>query len=168
MEIVFTKGARTDAIAMTRADGTCADTTFPHKGPVPHDAVHLFVERELGLESGFWGLVAQGRHPDGLAAMARDGGHASAKRLCVPDAAIAQLIQAERVVECFEADMWSGQTGAATDLADLAATACAASAVAAPQLTEAAIARIRAELGAFAREWTAAPLGHVARVKWGP
>ncbi|MEJ2410561.1 MAG: hypothetical protein P8Y48_14945 [Novosphingobium sp.] len=35
-------------------------------------------------------------------------GHASASRAQVPDPAIVELPQAERPVECFEADFWAG------------------------------------------------------------
>ncbi|WP_305016849.1 isocitrate lyase/phosphoenolpyruvate mutase family protein [Mycobacterium tuberculosis] len=43
------------------------ETTFPKKGFIPHDAVHVFVERELGLKDAFWGMVKAGRHPEEIA-----------------------------------------------------------------------------------------------------
>ena len=79
--------------------------------PIPHDAVHFFVESELGISDGFWGLVAAGRHPEEVQDIAKAGGHASAGRAEVPDAAIVRMIQAERTVECFEADLWGGSKG---------------------------------------------------------
>jgi hypothetical protein len=56
---------------------------------VPHDAVHVIVERELGLVGGFWGMVAGGRHPEEIQALA-EGRRAcrSASRAAVPDAGI--------------------------------------------------------------------------------
>ncbi len=57
MEITITKGQGEDRIAIVHADGRRMDTTFPKKGFIPHDAVHLFVERELGLRQAFWGMV---------------------------------------------------------------------------------------------------------------
>lgn len=166
MRIEITKGAQDDRIALTRRDGSTATTRFPKKGPVPHDAVHLFVERELGLQQGFWGMVASGPHPEEIIAIAKAGGHASAKRAGVPDAGIVELLQAERVVECFEADLWSGGAGPAADLIALAQTACAGSAVPLPALDEPAVTRIRAALRPFAQHWMAAPVGHVARLEW--
>lgn len=166
MRIQITKGLRDDRIALTRADGSRAETLFPKKGPVPHDAVHWFVERELGLARGFWGMVAEGPHPEEIQEIAKAGGHASAKRPGVPDAAIVQLLQAERLVECFEADLWGGGDGDPADLIALAETACGYSAVPLPPMDGSVVGRIRAGLGDFARAWIAAPAGHVAVLEW--
>lgn len=165
MEIKITKGRLLDQITITRADGSSAATTFPKKGPVPHDAVHWFVERELGLARGFWGMVAGGLHPEAIAELAKSAGHASASRATVPGAEIVELLQAERLVECFEADQWGGG-GAAEDLIAVAATACEYSHVPLPALDPAAVERIRENLGQFARDWTAAPQGFVTVLEW--
>lgn len=165
MKIAITKQARHDVIAIERADGSHAATTFPKKGPVPHDAVHWFVEHELGLTRGFWGLVAAGHHPEELVELAKAAGHASASRAGVPDASIVELLQAERLVECFEADLWGGGGDDAMLLA-IARTACEASHVALPVLTDGAVGRVRGKLADFAREWIAAGAGHVARFEW--
>ena len=165
MQITFTKGQTEDWITAIRADGSRAETRFPKKGPVPHDAVHLLVERGFALEMGFWGMVAAGHHPEHLAALAKAAGHASASRAEEPDASIVELIQAERLVECFEADLWSGGGDEAT-LLDIARTACGYSHVAMPPLADDGIAAIRAELGTFAQGWIAAPVGYVATMQW--
>lgn len=166
MKIAITKQRSDDAIAITHADGTVVHTRFPKKGPVPHDAVHWFVEQAFGLPLGFWGLIAAGHHPESLVELAKAAGHASAKRAGVPDDGIVQLLQAERIVECFEADLWSGGRGADADLLALAETACAASHVAMPPVPDGAVAQVRAQLGAFARDWMAAGEGHVAWFEW--
>ncbi len=166
MKIAITKGRGSDAIAITRADGNRADTSLSQKGPVPHDAVHWFVERAFGLELGFWGMVAAGHHPEDLLELAKAAGHASAKRASLPDAAIVELIQAERIVECFEADLWSGGSGAEADLLAMAETACASSYVAMPAVPAGAVAQVREGLGRFAREWIAGPHGHAAQFEW--
>jgi hypothetical protein len=165
MEISITKGRLLDQITIARADGTCVATTFPHKGPVPHDAVHWFVERELGLCQAFWGMVAGGLHPEAISELAKAAGHASTSRACVPEAEIVELLQAERLVECFEADLWGGG-GSAEDLIAVAATACEYSHVPLPALDAAAVERIRDRLGQFAHDWIAAPQGYVAVLKW--
>lgn len=166
MQITITKGSTEDRIAIVRSDGSLAETRFPKKGPVPHDAVHWFVERELGLANGFWGMVAAGRHPEEIQEIAKAAGHASAKRAGAPDAAIVELLQAERLVECFEADLWS-PGGASADLVALGETACAYSHVPAPAgFDEAAAERICGGLAAFAQIWTAAPQGHSATLEW--
>lgn len=166
MEITITKGQSEDRIAICHADGRRVETTFPKKGFIPHDAVHVFVERELGLKTAFWGMVATGRHPEEIAGIAKEAGHASASRNTVPAASIVELLQAERLVECFEADQWSGSSGAVEDLIAMAEVACTSSHVPLPAMKAAQVAAIRAEIIAFARNWVAAPVGHVARFDW--
>ena len=166
MKIVITKGRGSDAIAITRADGTRADTTLSQKGPVPHDAVHWFVERAFALDHGFWGMVAAGHHPEDLLELAKAAGHASAARFTVPDAAIVELLQAERLVECFEADQWSGCRGAVEDFLAMAKVACESSHVPLPQLDAQQVAAVRAQIVAFAAEWVPAPVGHSASFGW--
>lgn len=168
MLIEITKGHRDDAIRIVRADGSMAATRFPKKGPVPHDAVHWFVERALGLNDGFWGKIAAGAHPEELAALAKAAGHASASRAGDPDASIVELLQAERLVECFEAELWSMADGAGDDagLIAMAETACAASRVSLPALSPATIAAVREPLGTFSAQWCAAAPGYVAVLGW--
>jgi hypothetical protein len=166
MKIEITKGRSADYIAVVRGDGSRVETSFPHKGPVPHDAVHWFVERGLGLQHGFWGMIAAGAHPEDLLEIAKAAGHASAKRAVVPDASIVELIQAERLVECFEAELWSGGSDDAGLLA-MAEAGCEASHVPLPAMTPSALGGAREALGAFAADWIAAPVGHVARLDWG-
>ena len=166
MQITFTKGRGEDWIGIVRGDGTRADTRFPHKGPVPHDAVHLFVEAGLGLARGFWGMVGEGRHPEELAELAKLGGHASAKRASAPDDGIIELLQAERLVEVFEADLWSGSHSDECALLDLGHTACSYSHVPLPDVAEGSIETIQFAIAEFAEGWTPAPFGHVAEFSW--
>lgn len=166
MQITFTKGTREDWIGIARGDGTRADTRFPHKGPVPHDAVHLFVEAGLGLAQGFWGMVGAGRHPEELAELAKLGGHASAKRAAEPDDAIIQLLQAERLVEVFEADLWSGSHSDESELLELGRTACSYSHVELPEVPTGAAQKIQFAIAAFAAGWAPAPIGHNAEFSW--
>ncbi len=165
LTITITKGQRDDHIAIVRADGTSAQTRFPHKGPVPHDAVHYFTERGLDLPGAFWGLIAQGRHPKEIAALAKAQGHASAARAQMPGADIVQLLQAERLVECFEAQLWAQ---AAPDVAflDVARVACESSHVPLPPISLDQCCAVMDEIFAFARIWMAAPVGHVATLEW--
>jgi hypothetical protein len=165
MRITFTKGAARDTISLARDDGTGAAFEFPHKGPTPHDAYHFFVERELGLGRGFWGLVAHGMDPEAVGAMAAAGGHASAKRARKPDGEILELIQAERLVECFEAESWSG----APDDEGIRLMALAgweASHVPPLALGGVALGKIRAEIADFAREWGELPPGGSLALQW--
>ena len=166
MEITITKGQTEDRIVIIRDPGDRIDTRFPKKGHIPHDAVHLFVEGELGLKQAFWGMIAGGRHPDEIAGIAKAAGHASAARNTVPDPAIVELLQAERLVECFGADRWSGGSGPVAELLAMAEVACNASHVPLPVIAAAQVEAIRSQIADFARAWMAAPQGHVARFEW--
>lgn len=165
MRITITKGVHADSIALVRADGSRAAFAFPKKGPYPHDAYHFFVERELGMARGFWGLVAGGMAPDAVQALALAGGHASAKRAAAPDAGIVALLQAERLVECFEAASWSGGADDAAIMA-MAEPGWAASQVPPPAGVEAKLGMIRARLDDFLDAWRALPEGAALELEW--
>jgi len=154
MQITITKGETDDRVEVLRGDGSCVATTFPHKGPLPHDLVHFVVESELGISDGFWGMVAAGRHPEEIAAIAKAAGHASAKRAGIPDAAIVEIVQAERAVECFEADLWDSSQGDPETFRAVLAAACERSFVPAPEVTDAAMQRIRGSLVEFGGQWS--------------
>jgi hypothetical protein len=161
MRNATTKGKSGDRIALTRADGSGAAFGFARKGPYPHDAFHFFVERELGMARGFWGLVAGGMAPAAVQDLARAGGHASASRAKVPDAAIIELIEAERLVGCFEAASWSGGAEDAGLMA-MAEPAWANAHVPPPP----GVAAIRRALGAFLDQWRALPEGGTREFDW--
>jgi len=165
MRIDITKGKSDDAIAILRADGSRADTRFPKKGPIPHDGVHVIVEHALGFSDAFWGHVARGRHPEEIAQLAAEAGHPSAKRARDPAAEIIQMIQAERLVECFEAETWGGPGDLAV-LQSVADAAMAQSKVPAVPLAADAVARIREDLAAFAAAWRALPIGGRFSFDW--
>jgi len=165
MRITITKGASGDRIAVTRADGSRAAFGFPRKGPYPHDAYHFFVERGLGMARGFWGLLASGMAPEAVQALAAAGGHASAKRAELPDAGIVELIQAERLVECFEAASWGGGADDAAIMA-MAEPAWAASRVPPPAGLPEALGAIRAGLDAFLADWRVLPEGGIVELEW--
>jgi len=165
MRIAITKGASGDRIAVTRPDGSRATFGFPRKGPYPHDAFHFFVERELAMTRGFWGLVASGMAPEAVQELAAEGGHASAKRADEPDPAIIQLVQAERLVECFEAASWSGGADDAGIMA-MAEPAWAASLVLPPAGVAARLGAIRDGLDAFLGAWRALPEGGTLELEW--
>lgn len=167
MQIRIQRGATADRLEAQRPFGDTAGFSTPHKGPVPHDVVHLFVERAFALQRGFWGLVAEGLSPDEIQALATAGGHASAARAGPPDPGIVQLLQSERLVEIFEADLWSGGQGEEADILSLARVACGASHVPAPTPPEGAVARVQADLADFTRTWTALPRGGEVELAWG-
>ena len=165
MDVTITKGLTDDAILILRANGGRAETRFPKKGPVPHDAVHFIVEETLGLTHGFWGMIASGIDPDEVQELAKAAGHASAKRAAVPDASIVMLLQAERIVEAVEAALWSGGTDV-EGTRHLAESGCLASHVAVPEMHDTQIAEILARVRDLRDVWGPAPKGHQLHFHW--
>lgn len=159
LDVTITKRSRTDLIEIRRENGAIERYDFPKKGPIPHDAVHFFVEEALEFQHGFWGMVAMGVRPAEIQEIAKAAGHASAKRASKPDPRIVELLQAERIVECFEADFWGAPADPDT-FRSVVHAACAASFVEAPPtLDDAIINAIRARIAAFAASWMAAAEG---------
>lgn len=165
MNIRITKGSVQDQITVRRPDGSAVQTSFPHKGPFPHDAMHFIVETQLRFRSAFWGRVFAGADPDQVGAIAKAGGHHSSVRSEQPDADIIQLLQAERLVECFEADLWSEPTEIAT-LRSVLSAACAQSRIGVPELGDDDIRAIREALSRLHTQWRELAPGESLTLCW--
>jgi hypothetical protein len=165
MRIELVKGTTHDTLRVTRADGSRAEAQVSKKGPLPHDGVHVAVEQGLGFRRGFFGLIAEGRHPDDIAGLASAMGHSSASKAHVPDPSIIELIQAERLVECFEAEIWGGPADLAT-LQSVADAAFSASLVPRVVLTAQGVEAVRARLAALNAAWTPLPVGGLIDYAW--
>lgn len=158
LTVTMTKRRRDDIIEIRREGGAVERFSFPKKGPVPHDAIHLFVEEALGFSAGFWGMVSMGARPAEIQEISKAAGHASAKRAAKPGAQIVEILRAERIVECFEADLWGTPTDPDTFRSVISA-ACAASFVDTPTLDDNMIRHIRARIAGFALAWISAAEG---------
>lgn len=165
MRVTIFKGNVDDRIEIRRETGETEQARFPKKGPVPHDAIHWIVEETLGLSSGFWGMIAGGLHPEQVQDMAKAAGHASAGRAGVPDASIIELLQAERLVECFEAALWSGGADA-TSIRQMGEAGCTTSHVTFPDVTDDQLEQAMVRVLALHEEWTPAPVGHSLFFDW--
>ena len=165
MEILITKGDRADRIEARCDDGTIACENVPHKGPVAHDLVHYVVETELGFDRGFWGLVAAGSDPQRIAELAKAAGHASAKRAVTPEPHFVEAIQVERIVESFEAELWS--RGADNEsLRAMVRAGCDQSMVPFPDLSDEEIEWARVQLAALADQWAGLAVGEALTLDW--
>ena len=62
LKVSFTRmGRERELMHIVAADGTESSLEWhPGANGVPHDLVHLICESELGLRTGFWGLLADG------------------------------------------------------------------------------------------------------------
>lgn len=159
LEIKIYKHADHDQIEIKRPNMDPVATRFPHKSPVPHDIMHAIIETAFHLEHGFWGLIMSGMTPEEIAPMAKAKGHASASRPEVPDGDIVQLIHAERLVECFEADLWSGTKTELANLQSVFDAACQASKITPFILEDEKIAEVRNQIQRFQALWQQVTIG---------
>jgi hypothetical protein len=165
MQITFTRRASMDRMHIARAPGDDLYTEFHHKGPFPHDLMHYCVERAFGFRFGFWGLIAQGMTPQAVQDFAAARGHASAAKAHPPATEIVELLQAERLVECFEAELWGGPAELG-DLQSVADAAFSASLVPRVALAAETVQRLRAEISGLNARWQALKPGETLRVEW--
>ena len=139
MKLTFTKrDGKYDDLLIERAGQAPETISCPKQGIIPHDMVHYAVESCLA-HRGFLSLVGDGQ----LASFATSGGD-SEKAV-------------ERLVENFQAEMWSGRVSA-QDLLASYEHACAAHGHPAVPVSVADVDRIRTRIDELSAEWTAVPL----------
>ena len=111
MKVTFVRspGQRLRTIAERRDGVTVGVTGAPDRdGRLPHDLAHFVVEKELGLDSGFWGGIAQGRLFRGAEIVSGPPLH---KRLTSPRQTRTRpgpAIEAEVLVRIYVA-IWTGE-----------------------------------------------------------
>lgn len=134
MEMIFTKrGGKYDDLAVVRDGGAVETIQCPKQGLIPHDMVHYAVESVLS-HHGFLSMVKDGE----ALAFATAGG--------VSEEAM------ERLVETFQAELWSGRVPAA-DVIAMYEHACEARGHDAVPVSAADVEAVRARLDALTREW---------------
>ena len=145
------EGEGPDRVYVTRGDGSeVSFRIWPSVAGPPHDLAHLVVEAALGLDLGFWGLVAAGGSPK-----APVGGHDPS-----------QLLQAEAVVSVLTGHGSQIHTSDA-DRCEAVAAACVASGTAPPsEVDEATIGRLRVALAEVTEVWDGLPPGTALARTW--
>jgi len=111
MNITFTRsGERTYTTFALRDDGVMLEVpSYDRTSPLPHDLAHYVVERELGLERGFWGCVAAGAMFPGIQVRSgRRPPHAAARSQSVIREAGQQGTEAEVLVSVLLSIMHEG------------------------------------------------------------
>ena len=116
-------------------------------GPVlPHDLIHYVVEDELGLEFGFWGLVAAGAKLVSVQAYgARDPRRIPPPNDPLVGAHVDELLDAEGLVAAFSAFPGTGPD---------------------PELDLDQIEGIRARIAQLNEQWQAIGPGERLRLRW--
>lgn len=139
MRLTFTKrDGKYDDLAFDRTGGSPEMIRCPKQGIIPHDMVHYAVESALA-HRGFLGMVADG---EGASLTAKGGDSEDA---------------IERLVECFQAEMWGGRVPA-EDLVAAYEHACDARGHRAVPVSTDDVASIRAKLDDLTARWKAVPV----------
>ncbi len=143
-----------DRIYVQRPDGSSATWSFPSYGEqLPHDLVHLVVERRLGLRHGLWGRVCDGADLERINAMANRQGGPDKYRALGPD--LRELMWSEALA----AQPWLAEPSRPEAIvASLTESARTLEGFAVPG--ESAIEALRDELAQLRQQWRAlAPKG---------
>jgi hypothetical protein len=136
MRLIFTKrGGKYDDLLIERPGGPAETIRCPKQGIIPHDMVHYAIESTLA-HRGFLGLVADGK----AASFATAGGDSEEA--------------VERLVECFQAEMWGGPVSA-EDLLAAYEHACEARGHSSVPVSVGDVENIRASLDDLTAKWAA-------------
>ncbi len=139
MRLTFTKReGKYDDLLIERFVGAPETIRCPKQGIIPHDMVHYAIESSLA-HRGFLALVAGGK-PAGFATAGGDS---------------EEFI--ERLVECFQAEMWGGRVPA-EDLLTTYLLACDAHGHSAEPVSVADVESIRERLDDLSARWAAVAL----------
>ena len=139
MRLTFTKrDGKYDDLVIERPGVAAEMIRCPKQGIIPHDMVHYAVESTLA-HGGFLGMVAEGE----AAGFRTQGGDSEES--------------VERLVECFQAEMWGGRVPAEQLLATYR-IACEARGHAAMPVSVEDVRAVRASLDALTEQWNAVAL----------
>lgn len=134
MHLIFTKRTgKHDELRVERDSGPAEIVQCPKQGIIPHDMVHYAVESSL-LHRGFLSMI--------------EGGEAL--RFTTVGGAPEEAV--ERLVECFQAEMWGGRV-ASVELLATYVHACEARGHAPVPVTAADVEAIRGRLDELTAEW---------------
>jgi hypothetical protein len=133
---------------------------MPKQGILPHDFVHYVVEETLELRQGFWGILAMGvGFPNSTPPW-------DAADFKLPD--LTQALQAESLVECFQAELWNDFQPSENFIEILHIT-CQQRNVPIPKILQTEqLNRVRSRLQDFSRQWQALAMGAALEVEFTP
>lgn len=156
MRILFTKCAgKQDWMECLRDDGTSTRCPMPKQGILPHDFVHYVVEDTLDLRQGFWGILAIGvGFPTSTPPW-------DAADFDIPD--LTQALQAESLVECFQAEMWNGFQPS-EDFIALFQVACQSRYIPILEISLPKLQQVRSRLQIYSQQWEKLAIGESSEV----
>ncbi|MFQ3618347.1 MAG: hypothetical protein SNJ57_15385 [Cyanobacteriota bacterium] len=157
MKIHFTKcEGKVDWLECIRQDHSTTRCPMPKQGILPHDLVHYVVESSLELRHGFYGLIAAG------VGFPKSAPPWNADEFEIDD--LTEALQAESLVECFQAEMWNGFQPSENFL-EILDIICQQRSVSRPaQATAENLHYVRSQLQHFTQTWEALPIGQTLYV----
>jgi hypothetical protein len=141
-------------LTIVRSDGRRESLPCETRSVLMHDFIHHAVESAAGIESGFWGLLAQGRT---LAEMNDRAGLPSADEA-------AEMATVERFVGALSGAV--KEVPAAHLIAGIRRYASAMDSDIPPWLTEAVVADAQERLRRLIGAWRATPVGAALELDW--
>jgi hypothetical protein len=169
MEITFTKtGARSYEVVARRRDGVLIRVQTPDRPQfVPHDMAHYLIERALGFERGFWGVVAAGAVFKGMQVVSgRRPPHADERSKALIKAAYHQLAAAELYVAVIQGVTREGKERDCAYVNACLDEVWRPFRPPRPAVTRDGVLRACEALRAAEREWQALPVGGSLTVSW--
>lgn len=159
MRIRFTKQAgKDDWMECIRTDGTTTVCPMPKHRILPHDFVHYVVEDKLDLQRSFWGILAIGV---GFPNFAPPW---DASEFNLPD--LTEALQAESLVECFQAEMWN-DFQSAENFAEILQITCQQRNVPPPtHISPEQLQQVRSRLKDYSQRWEQLDLGETLEVEF--
>jgi hypothetical protein len=162
--------ATTIRVHVERDDGAILETRSPGAtDALPHDLIHFVVERELGLDDGFWPRVARGVKFRNMRLVRKPLGKLRRQppRPKRPSSEKRGLLEAEVLVGVFH-DIWTGAAERewGTIRAFLDSVWSPRTRSRADELDEQTIRRICDALTEAERAWRRVPIGGELRVTW--
>lgn len=136
--------AAADTLTCVRPDGTSTTAAMARQGVLPHEAIHFVVENSLRWHDAFFGSIARGA----TLADATTRLHGARTEW----AKLTQGLQTEALVECLQAEQWSGASDPAEFAQKLVGT-CRRYGVAPPEITADEVDALRVALREFGATW---------------
>ncbi len=159
MLIRFTKFAgKQDWLECWRDNGSSTQWPMPKQGILPHDFVHYIVEDTLNLKRGFYGIMAN------AVVIPKSSPPWDVAEFMLGDSM--EALQAESLVECFQAELWNeNQPG--ENFQDMLQVTCEKREIPTPQeITEADLDQVRVRLHHFRHRWEALGIGESIEVQF--
>lgn len=159
MLIRFTKFAgKQDWLECWRDHGSSTQWPMPKQGILPHDFVHYIVEDTLNLKQGFYGIIAN------AVVIPKSSPPWDVAEFMIEDSI--EPLQAESLVECFQAELWNNNQPSENFL-EILQVSCEKREIPMPQnITEADLQKVRLRLQDFRHQWETLGIGESIEVQF--